>query len=367
MIPFEGFSTDLGTLINRHLSSGEETIVGWCLLVDKECQMLKVAKIFFDRFLRALVRCLVANLPVAHCTLREETSDALAEEIIDLVKPLVGLVVLREWGQTHLTTEYCGYQCKLTREDCLALLAETALDSVVDGSLINERSLPHLTELDPIAILAIDGDIGVANCGASSLGELEGDPPSLVSQKPKRMTSRKRRPSISSEASLLTPLAASKQKGMGHALADTFHVFPCEVELIGDIRVEAEGSLNRGQKRSVTLSTAEQETLRSSIAMKEAKMRLLSNLETITGDERVGKSEVLEGYLRRCNEYELLTTVYKVINQPDEVILKKLADLEDYEERMRKLGTRLKNALTPEDLLKTLASIKTPVSPSDRI
>lgn len=369
MTAFESFSTDLCTLINRHLSSDGETIVGWCLLVDKECQMLKVARIFFDRFLRALVRCLVANVPVAHCTLGEEMIDALAEEIVDLVRPLVGLVVLREWGQTHLTTEYCGYQCKLTREDCLALLAETALDNVVDGSPIDDRSLPHLSELDPIAILAIAGDIGGVNNDASSLVEPEGDPLlALASQKPKRMTKRKRQSSISSETSLLSPRPALRQRGLNQALPDTFSVLPCDVELIDDIQVGAGVLPNRGQKASVPLSAAEQETLRSSIAMKEAKVDLLlSNLETIIGEERVGRSDVLEGYLRQCSEYELLTTIYKIISQPDEVVLKKIADLENYEERMRKLGTRLKNALTPEDLLKTLASIKTPISPSDRI
>ncbi len=57
-------------------------------------------------------------------------------------------------------------------------------------------------------------------------------------------------------------------------------------------------------------------------------------------------------------EYGVLLTWLKALSQPDETILKKIASMEDYEERMKKLGTKLKQSLSPEDLIKTLASIQ---------
>lgn len=68
--------------------------------------------------------------------------------------------------------------------------------------------------------------------------------------------------------------------------------------------------------------------------------------------------EKIEDYSQSCREYELLSLIYKVISQPDESILRKLSALEDYEDRLRKLGAKLRSSLSPEDLLRTLASIQ---------
>lgn len=57
-------------------------------------------------------------------------------------------------------------------------------------------------------------------------------------------------------------------------------------------------------------------------------------------------------------EYEVLLTWMKILGQPEEVLLKKLASFEEYDERMKKLGAKLKESLSPEDLIKTLASIQ---------
>lgn len=44
----------------------------------------------------------------------------------------------------------------------------------------------------------------------------------------------------------------------------------------------------------------------------------------------------------KLEEYATLLTWLKVLGQPDDVILKKIASFEDYEERMKKLGAKLK-------------------------
>ena len=51
--------------------------------------------------------------------------------------------------------------------------------------------------------------------------------------------------------------------------------------------------------------------------------------------------------------------------QSDDTVLRKMTAIEDYEERLKKLGAKLKSSLSPEDLLRTLASIQTPESRRD--
>jgi hypothetical protein len=84
---------------------------------------------------------------------------------------------------------------------------------------------------------------------------------------------------------------------------------------------------------------------------------------TISAPPEAVKSDDDPSLAKKMEEYEVLLTWMKVLSQPDEAILKKIAVYEEYEERMRKLGTKLKHSLSPEDLIKTLASIQPATAP----
>lgn len=97
-------------------------------------------------------------------------------------------------------------------------------------------------------------------------------------------------------------------------------------------------------------------------------------IDTITTEQTRSEdteAESAKSYAEKMAEYEVLLTWFKVLSQPDDVILKKISSFEDYEDRMKKLGAKLKrtklyytnlahflDSLSPEDLIKTLASIQ---------
>lgn len=62
-------------------------------------------------------------------------------------------------------------------------------------------------------------------------------------------------------------------------------------------------------------------------------------------------------YREQCQEYEMLLLYYRVLSQADDIIVKKLLAIEEYDDRMKKLGARIKQNLSPEDFIRTLASI----------
>lgn len=49
-----------------------------------------------------------------------------------------------------------------------------------------------------------------------------------------------------------------------------------------------------------------------------------------------------QSYAEKMAEYDVLLTWFKILSQPDDVILKKISSFEDYEDRMKKLGAKLK-------------------------
>lgn len=79
----------MATLINCFLSDGEETVVGWFLILDKECHLFKVASVYFDAFFRQYIRTVVANIPAPF------DQHGLALELLDVLAHCVGLVVVR--------------------------------------------------------------------------------------------------------------------------------------------------------------------------------------------------------------------------------------------------------------------------------
>jgi len=52
-------------------------------------------------------------------------------------------------------------------------------------------------------------------------------------------------------------------------------------------------------------------------------------------------------YSEQCAEYESLLLLYRALAQPDEVWLRKLHSAEEYEDRMKKLGARLRRTYPP--------------------
>lgn len=79
----------MATLINCFLSDGNETVIGWFLILDKECHLFKVASVYFESFFRQYIRTIVANTPTP-CD-----QNGLALELLDVLVHCVGLVAVR--------------------------------------------------------------------------------------------------------------------------------------------------------------------------------------------------------------------------------------------------------------------------------
>lgn len=355
MVPVDSVVESLTVLINAHLRCWDRaTVIGWTLLLDKECHLAKLASLYFDCFARALIRCLLANL-------RDDASEGesslteLIEEIRDLLAPMVGLVIVREVSGEYSIREYCTYQAEFTTERILAIVNEHSIGELDLFSGVNARAIAHHEDLDVLGMAGLDllldvlrneelesPDMAADHSAEDALGAL-----AAAQQKALRKT-RRRRASISSDVGLLSPEQPSREFALlaGGRRPRLLPITPIDVEILpedGGLFLDAvEG--RRLDPAGLDLATA--------VASKETRLREIHRHNL----------SLLEDYSTRCRELELLVLVYKVLSQPDEAIVKKMSALEDHEERLKKLGAKLKTLLSPEDLLRTLASMQ-PMSP----
>lgn len=358
MVPVDSVVESLAALINAHLRCWDRaTVIGWTLLLDKECHLAKLASLYFDCFARALIRCILANLGE---TLEGEASlTELIEEIRDLLAPMVGLVIVREVSGEYSIREYCAYQAEFTTERILAIVSEQSIGELDLFSGVNARAISHHEDLDTLGMAGLDllldvlrneelesSDMAAAPVADSTAEDALGAL-AAAQQKALRKT-RRRRASISSDVGLLSPEQPSREFALlaGGRRPRLLPITPIDVEIIPE-----DGCLFLGAVDDRRLDPAGLD-LATAIASKEARLREIHRHNL----------SLLEDYSTRCRELELLVLVYKVLSQPDEAIAKKMSALEDHEERLKKLGAKLKTSLSPEDLLRTLASIQ-PMSP----
>ncbi|PJF18971.1 hypothetical protein PSACC_01215 [Paramicrosporidium saccamoebae] len=306
-LPFERFGQHFATLFNLHLCTAqEETVLGWCILLDRECALPRLAAAYFDAFTRHALRVLIAN-----------SSGRLVDELVDWLVPLVGLVAVRDTEQT--TREFCAFRCENSQERVLATLQEYALTDLDLLSGVDAGSLPYRDELDGVSTMAINELLDQLR--AEELETSEG-----FEEGPKRKT-RRRRLSITNECEATSP----RRGKMAHVTSVPVEIVsscPCPLEVETPILLDS---------LSLDLNI-------------KAKEEYLTNAHQ-------DQQTLITTYEQECKEYELLMLIYKVLSQPDEVILRKMHTIEDYEDRLKKLGAKLRHSLSPEDLLRTLASI----------
>jgi hypothetical protein len=297
------------------------------LLLDRDFPLPKLAAAYFDTFTRQLIRTVVANIS-------EVDSSALVGELIDLLAPMTGIIAVREVGSGHVTREFCAYQDVLTVERVTSLLQEQNISELdlLAGAEVSQ--LPHYADLDSLSTLALNELIDQLRAEELDSSELT----TALSNDKGLRKARRRRTSVSH----LTDALLSPEEPRKRIKGSTVNAVPIEIITGCGSRFVEQISHPSGIELTDTLTT--------SIAAKEAK---LSEIYTKLSTE-------MDQYGEACQEYELLSLVYKVLSQPDEVLLRKMNTIEEYEERLKKLGARLQTSLSPEDLLRTLVSIQNP-------
>lgn len=318
-------------------------------MLDRECALAKLASIYFDAFVRSIVRVFVANVNAEVFENVNGQMVNLVGELVDFLAPLAGLVVIRELAPDHLTREFCAYQCEVTPERILSIINDhqvSEIDLLADS---DSRSLPNADDLDPLSLLALSELLD--RLRAQELESPDGFVGLMDDGKSMRKT-RRRRLSISSDVGLLSPELKSDSKKSPKLLP----IIPCPVEIHINSTSNVSGLLHKPQSSHVASLD-----LSPIISQKQSQIRQIHQYQNyllfLIKAIRLTLLKI-EEYSQSCREYELLSLIYKVISQPDDAILRKLAALEDYEDRLRKLGTKLRSSLSPEDLLRTLASIQ---------
>lgn len=312
-MPFSRHGQELTTLLNFHLNE-ENAVLGWALLVSTDADADECALAYFESLIRSLCRVIPANCP-------EADASQMAKEIHRLVQHMYGLVVVQREYTEELETEISCFSV-----DChLALIQEhLSGQNLIDSEdSIIVLSQETVAELDPVQYEVL---------GA-----------------------------VQEESQLKDALAAA------------------------NISYSGVGSMRKARKHRHTSADAEEATKELSVF--SSPLELLSPpdaaslIEGLCKDypaaEPPGAAQPPVAQPRaappanvdaaaKSTEYSTLLAWLKVLNQPDEVILKKISAFEDYDDRMKKLGAKLKHSMSPEDLIKTLASIQPMPSAADK-
>lgn len=281
------------------------------------------ATAYFQSFIHALVRVLCANC---------ETEDiaGLPKEIQRLVSQLTGLVVVHKSSGLELETHYFGYQVECPLLLIQELVSGQNLVDPEENILLLAEDV--IAEMDPIQyeVLALVQEesqlkdvLAAANIAYN--GPAGGVPGARKVRKQRSTTA------VDSAADAAKELV----------------LIPVVVEILPS--PDPASLLDRCCKAITAYGDQSNDN-----------MDVDSDL-SFEVPSRECEPMIPEHKLK---EYEMLLSWLKLLSQPDEVILKKIASFEDYEERMKKLGAKLKHTLSPEDLIRTLASIQ-PTEPSE--
>lgn len=285
--------------------------------------MVRVAGAYFECFHRQLIRTVVANTAKENISLSD-----LAEELHALVEPMSGIIVVRELTASSITKELCGFQARMSHEDCLDYLNEMHIAQLdlFDGTDIVNK-IPNRDNLDMITIQALDDLMDQLRAEQLEDCSLNGS----VEELTKRRKSRKKL-----NTSLLSPTDSAAK---AHRFSN---IFPRDIEIVSSLSCLACSDCLSAPS---TLTDTEQELLENSMAMKVDQLhRSIKNQHVL-----------LESHTSSYQEYQELLSIYATISkQSDKTILSKLSNLEEYEERMRKLGAQLKNSISTEELFKNL-------------
>lgn len=266
---------------------------------------------YFGSLLAALSRAIPANCP------GDFDSAAMSRELQQLMKQMYGLIVVQTEQGADMETEFNCYTA-----DCpLPLIQE-----IVSGHGI------------------VDPDDSLLLLSAETLAEIDPVQYEVISQ-------------VQEESQLKDVLAAANIALSG--VASSRKARKHRSTVVGDALEDSLKEITVHQAPVDFLPLADAASLLTELCKDQALFGRSAHMEAdIPLPAQEDTHPVDFSLSRKMEEYEVLLTWMKVLSQPDESILKKISVFEEYEERMKKLGAKLKHSLSPEDLIKTLASIQ---------
>lgn len=286
--------------------------------MSQEVDVEAVAVAYFRSLLGAICRAIPAN-----CN-GDFNADSMSREIQQFMKQLYGLVILQTEQGPDIETEFNCYTA-----DCpLPLIQE-----IISGQRL------------------VDPDDSIILLSPETLAEIDPVQYEVMSQ-------------VQEESQLKDVLAAANiaLSGVASSRKARKHRSTVGGDALEDSLKEI--TVNQAPVDFLPLADA------SSLLTDLCKDRVIfgqadaMNIDVpVTTRPEIIKPTEDDSLAKKMEEYEVLLTWMKVLSQPDEAILKKISVYEEYEERMRKLGTKLKHSLSPEDLIKTLASIQPAPAP----
>lgn len=300
-------------------------MLGWALVVSREVDVEACATAYFQSFINSFARVICANAPT-------DDIDGLSKEIQRLVNQLTGLLVMHKTSGIELESQYFAYQVECPLLLIQELVSGQNLVDPEENILLLAEGV--IAEMDPVqyevlAMVQEESQLKVVLAAANiAYNGATGGVPGPRKVRKHRST---------------TAVDASTDSGKELVLN------PVAVEIIPT--PDPASLLDRcckavtiyGDQSIISSSSMDGEALTSQTPSKECDSTLIPE--------------------QKLKEYEMLLSWLKLLSQPDEIILKKIASFEDYEERMKKLGAKLKHSLSPEDLIRTLASIQSTESP----
>lgn len=274
---------------------------------------------FFGSLVHSICRVVVSNTS-------SEQMELLVKEIHQLVNQLYGVVILEDAKSKNLSTKYLAFSAEIP----LALIHEiVAGQSLVDP----EESLlllsPEvLNEMDPVQYHVL---------------------------------------SIVQEESQLKDTLAAANIEFGGAITGGVSLRKARKHRAAVVHTEDE------QDKEIRVKRVPFEVFQQPSAF--------DLLDDLCKEQLLGEQPMLiDGFVpstpptpstepcisvKQLEEYDTLVAWMKILGQPEDLVLKKITAFEDYDERMKKLGAKLKHSLSPEDLIKTLASIQPSTSGSE--
>lgn len=388
--------------------------VGWSLCVDKDVHLAKCANSYFASFIPNVVQTLIAKLAERNIEF-PHSSSKLIEELWYFVNTLVGIIVVRNPVSVGPFQEIFAFSARVSPVYIAELvgidlgtvdLNESLVFSIYGlqgGALSHEdafgvvggmplesntfsASVDFSNPTDPIHfcahLLLLEDkereqtgikEVSISGKEASSAdhtGSFDFEGSSISGRR-----LRKRRTSLLSNA-------GEDELGASGAIFYQSNPYQSSSSSSSSIANLMSGHIINSRNRQ-----------RSGMIIQPIDIEILgpsSDHCFIYGSlcaeplDQIGSTEDTDAQLERCNELERriiaeqesffsenarlvdemvksrasLLVLLRALSLPDDAILRKINGVEEYEERMRKLGAKLKYTLSPEDLLRTLASIQ---------
>lgn len=367
----EDFGPSLATLINLFLKDGPslevtdgggETVVGWVLQVDREININRVATNYFMSFYQSLLKVILSNVvpyiaPAGAISSSSDYYRRLLAELNALCNEMRGLLVIRDANGDTLRTEFVSLSLPMSFADWSYSLLDNSflLDALpkLKLSSMNSQMMTGLDERIGLGWFDTDllGRIAISKLSKEVSAKTSNNLSTTVKATEKGDSGgrRKGKRAMHLNRGVNPATGLNSCRSIDHELILELGsvVIKKDVDLVESV-IFAKGppSISLGQ-----LPPRLQKDIEEGIRKKEV------FLEEFYGSEAIQPAiDVME---EECGEYELLLLVYKVLAQSDEMIMKKVNGIEEYEERMKKLGDRIKEALSPEDLLKSLTAATT--------